>query len=381
MHGRSARVGPGVTTLSRTAGLDQVTRTEKMTTPQERPGAPFGTHRVLEPRGLLPQPAHRLDNRFDVLWDNEIVVDVETLNIDAASFRQMEAAAAGDPPGIADLVRRTVDERGKQHNPVTNSGGMLLGVVRHVGSRVAPARRPRVGDRIATLASLTLTPLAIESFGEVRKAAAQIDIRGTAVIADGAPFAKMPDDLPPKLALAVLDVAGAPIQVARRAKAGDSVLILGAGGKSGSLCAAQAAQAVGNKGLVIGLESFARYGDELRTLEICDDVLSGDATDALAVYNAALAANGGREFDLAICCVNVDGAELSTILPVRQGGCAYFFSMSTSFTRCALGAEGVGKDVELIIGNGYAENHAEFALDLLRSSPKLRALFEKRYGS
>jgi len=351
-----------------------------MTTTPERPGAPFGTHRVLEPRGVLPQPAHRLDNRFDGTWDNEIVVDVETLNIDAASFRQMEQAAAGDPVVITEIVRRTVDERGKQHNPVTNSGGMLLGVVRSVGSRVAPERRPAVGDRIATLASLTLTPLAIESFGEVRKAAAQIDVRGKAVIADGAPFAKMPNDLPPKLALAVLDVAGAPIQVARRAKAGDSVLVLGAGGKSGSLCAEQARRAVGNKGLVIGVESFAKYADDLRALDICDEVLSVDATDSLAVYNAALAANGGREGDLAICCVNVDGAEMGTILPVRQGGCAYFFSMSTSFTRCALGAEGVGKDVELIIGNGYARGHADFALDVVRTTPKLRALFEKRYG-
>jgi L-erythro-3,5-diaminohexanoate dehydrogenase len=329
---------------------------------------------------VLPQPAHRLDNRFDVLWDNEIVVDVETLNIDAASFRQLEEASAGDPGGVTELVRRTVEERGKQHNPVTNSGGMLLGVVRHVGSRVAQERRPNVGDRVATLASLTLTPLAIESFGEVRKGAAQIDVRGRAAIPDGAPFAKMPADLAEKLALSVLDVAGAPIQVARRAKEGDSVVILGGGGKSGSLCAVQARRSVGKKGRVIGIESYATYAEDLRALGVCDVVLSLDALDSLAVYKDVLAANGGREVDLAICCVNVDGAEMSTILPVRQGGCAYFFSMSTSFTRCALGAEGVGKDVELIIGNGYARDHANFALDVVRSFPELRALFEKRYG-
>lgn len=350
-----------------------------MTATPERPGAPFGSHRTLEPRGVLPQPAFRVDNRFEVLWDNEVVVDVETLNIDAASFRQMEEAAGGDPAGIADLVRRTVDERGKQHNPVTNSGGMLLGRVRTVGSAVAKDRAPAIGDRIATLASLTLTPLAIESFGEVRKASAQIDVVGRAAIADGAPFARLPDDLPPKLALAILDVAGAPIQIARRTKAGDSVLILGAGGKSGMLCAVQARDVVGPTGRVIGLESYGKYADDLRGLKVCDEVLSVDATDALAVYHAALAANGGRELDLAVCCVNVDGAEMGTILPVRQMGCAYFFSMSTSFTRCALGAEGVGKDVELIIGNGYATDHAAWALDVVRKHPSLREVFEKRY--
>lgn len=347
----------------------------------ERKGSRFGAHRVLEPKGVLPQPAHRLDNGFDVLFDNEIVVDVETLNVDAASFRQMEEAAGGDPAGIVALVRRTVDERGKQHNPVTNSGGMLLGVVRHVGSAVEKSRAPAVGDRIATLASLTLTPLAIESFGEVRKASAQIDVKGKAVIADGAPFARIPTDMPEKLALAVLDVAGAPIQIARRARPGDSVVILGAGGKSGSLCAVQARRAVGTTGRVIGVESYGAYAEDLRSLGICDQVIAADATDARAMYEAVLAANQGREVDLAVCCVNVDAAELATILPVRDGGCAYFFSMSTSFTRCALGAEGVGKDVELVIGNGYARGHAEWSLDVVRSEPKLRALFERRYGS
>jgi L-erythro-3,5-diaminohexanoate dehydrogenase len=130
---------------------------------------------------------------------------------------------------------------------------------------------------------------------------------------------------------------------------------------------------------VIGIESFDRYAADLRELGCCDEVLSLDATDSLAVYEAVLAANGGREVDLSVCCVNVDAAEMATILPVRNGGCAYFFSMSTSFTRCALGAEGVGKDVELVIGNGYATNHAEWSLDVVRTEPKLRALFENRY--
>lgn len=352
-----------------------------MTAPTvQKAGARFGAHRVLEPRGVLPQPARRIENSFETAWDNEIVVDVETLNIDAASFKQMEDAAGGDPAGVVGLVRKTIDERGKQHNPVTNSGGMLLGVVRSVGSAVAPDRAPPIGARVATLASLSLTPLRIDSFGEVRKASAQIDVRGRAVIADGAPFALLPQDLPERLSLAVLDVAGAPIQVARRARPGDSVVILGAGGKSGILCAVQARKSVGPTGRVIGVESYGKYADDLRALSVCDAVIAHDATDALGMYEAVLAANGGREVDLAVCCVNVEGVELSTILPVRDGGCAYFFSMSTSFTRCALGAEGVGKDVELVIGNGYARGHADWSLDVVRSDARLRSLFEERYG-
>jgi L-erythro-3,5-diaminohexanoate dehydrogenase len=355
---------------------------------REQKGQPFGAHRVLEPSGALPQPAWRVDNRFDTIWDNEIVVDVETLNVDAASFKQMEdatiAAGAADGSaierGVADLVRKTVGDRGKQHNPVTGSGGMLLGRVAHVGAALQGKVDVAPGDRIATLVSLSLTPLRVDEIKAVRRASAQLDVVGKAAIFEGAPFARMPGDMPERLALAVLDVAGAAIQVSRRAKLGDSVVVLGAGGKSGILCAAEARKAIGRSGRLIGVESYAPFAADLRALDICDEVLAIDARDALGVHRGVLEANGGREVDLAICCVNVEGVEMATILPVRDRGCAYFFSMSTSFGRAALGAEGVGKDIELIVGNGYAQGHADHALALVRSQPAIRALFEKRYG-
>jgi L-erythro-3,5-diaminohexanoate dehydrogenase len=54
--------------------------------------------------------------------------------------------------------------------------------------------------------------------------------------------------------------------------------------------------------------------------------------------------------------------------------------MSTSFTAAALGAEGISKDIDMYIGNGYAEHHAEITLELVRSSPRLLALLGRRYG-
>lgn len=99
----------------------------------------------------------------------------------------------------------------------------------------------------------------------------------------------------------------------------------------------------------------------------------------MEVLEKALAANNGEEFDLAINVVNIPNTEMSTILPVKNGGIVYFFSMATSFTKAALGAEGVGKDVTMIIGNGYTKDHAEITLEVLRESDILRQLFEKSY--
>jgi L-erythro-3,5-diaminohexanoate dehydrogenase len=343
-------------------------------------GDVLGTHRVLAPKGALPQPAERVDNDLSRQFATEIEIDVETLNIDAASFRQMEEASGGSTDGVAALVMETVRRRGKQHNPVTGSGGMLLGTVRRVGA-LAEGRGFRVGDRVATLASLSLTPLALDEIRAVRPASAQVDVRGGAISFLSAPLAKVPTDLPERLALAVLDVAGAAPQVARLCGPGDHVAILGAGGKSGLLCAAEARRRVGPTGLVIGLESHPAYAEDLRALGLCDHVAVLDARDPLAVRDAVLPLCGERGgADLTLSCVNVPGAELSGIVAARDRGRVYYFAMSTSFTAAALGAEGIGRDVDLYIGNGYAHGHAEHTLDLVRAVPALRALLASRYG-
>jgi L-erythro-3,5-diaminohexanoate dehydrogenase len=354
---------------------------------------PFGTRRSIDPKGGLPQPAKRVDAGFGRLYLGEMLIGVETLNVDAASFRQMEDAL---PPGlspeerdagVAKQVEETVRARGKQHNPVTGSGGMLLGRV----LQLAPGRTgdvAAVGDRIATLVSLSLTPLRIDRVKAVRRASAQIDVEGEAVLFTSGAYAKLPDDLPERLALAVLDVAGAAPQVqrlVRRVVAEDpghtpTVVVLGAGGKSGILCAAEARRTGGDRVRVIGVEKHAPFADDLRALGMCDAVTTADACDPMAVRRAVLAVNGGAEADLVFSCVNVPDAEMSAVLITRDRGTAYFFAMSTSFTKAALGAEGVGKDIDLMIGNGYAAGHAEHSLGMMREMPGVRALFEQRYG-
>ena len=344
-----------------------------------RSGHPLGTHRSLEPLGALPQPAWRLDNDTSQRFASEIHVQAHTLNIDAASFRQMEEAAAASGRNVCDVVSETVARRGKQHNPVTGSGGMLVGTVIFIGSEAAN-RGFRLGDRIATLASLSLTPLRIDAFYAVRPVSAQIDIDGTAIVFASAPLARLPNDLPERLAIALCDVAGAAPQVARRARAGDLVAVIGAGGKSGVLCCAAARQAVGAQGVVVGIEAAALLADQLEQLALCDHVVRADARDAIAVSETVSRVTGGRAADLVVSCVNVAGVEATAMLLTRPRGIIYFFAMSTSFTAAALGAEGMGRDIDMYIGNGYAEGHVEHTFELVRRSPRLAELLRSRYA-
>jgi len=343
-------------------------------------GDPFGTHRSVTPKGALPQPADRVDNDFSRLFAGEMLVEVETLNVDAASFRQMEEACAKDGGTVAERVLGTVRERGKQHNRVTGSGGMLLGRVLELAPGRPQAEAASVGDRVASLVSLSLTPLFIEQVKAVRPASAQLDIVGKAVLFASSPYARMPADLPERVALAALDVAGAAPQVARLVRPGAVVVILGGGGKSGVLCACEARKAGGAGATIVAVESHAPFAEELETLGYCSAVVRADARDPVATRKAVLDKTGGREADLVLSCVNVPDAEMSAILCAKDRGVVYFFAMSTSFTKAALGAEGVGKDVDLMIGNGYARGHAEHTLAMLRTDAALLRCFERRYG-
>lgn len=129
-----------------------------MTSGTQVASSPVGLHRVLEPTGVLPQAAWRLDTSPQLQRD-EVRVRVERLNLDAASFRQLWDRHGGDGDAVRAEVAQIIATRGKMHNPVTGSGGMLVGTVEEAGpdSRLGLA----AGDRIATLVSLTLTPLAI----------------------------------------------------------------------------------------------------------------------------------------------------------------------------------------------------------------------------
>ena len=344
-------------------------------------GFPVGLSRVVEPAGVLPQAAWRLDARPEVAAD-EVRVRVERLNLDAASFRQLAEKHGGDGDAVRAEVLDIIGARGKMQNPVTGSGGMLIGVVDEVGPESPLGLKP--GDRVATLVSLTLTPLAVtdglvgwDGRGE------QVPCAGHAILFGRSAVAVLPDDLPPELALAVFDVCGAPAltdrvvrgHVDRAGGAPVTAAVLGAAGKSGSLAvvAARLAGAARTVGVVVsGAER-----DTLLAAGLADEVAVADARDPVAV-SAAVAGALGAPATVTVVCVDVPGCEHGAVLCTGDGGTVIFFSMATSFPAAALGAEGLAADVTMLIGNGYVPGHAEFAVSLLRAVPAVRRLFEAR---
>ena len=354
--------------------------------------SPLGLHRVIEPPGVLPQAAWRLDASPAIAPD-EVRIRVDHLNLDAASYRQLREAYSGDPDKIRRAVLDIIATRGKMQNPVTGSGGMLTGTVDEAGPASPLGLTP--GQRIATLVSLTLTPLQItDALAAWDGQSEQVPCEGHAILFARSIAAVLPDDLPTPLALAVMDVCGAPALTSRVVTKGTDatkgaevvegpvVLVVGAAGKSGSLSAAAARQAGAAK--IIGVvpnEAEANLLRDPATTQspLADAIVIADARDPVGLAERVEAAGGPA--DVTVVCVDVAGCEGGAILSTKQGGTVIFFSMATSFSAAALGAEGLAADVTMLVGNGYVPGHADFALDLIRTTASVRQLFERRVTS
>jgi L-erythro-3,5-diaminohexanoate dehydrogenase len=317
--------------------------------------------------------ARRLDATPHALA-NEIAVAARALSIDSASFRQLRETEASTGEPMRDQIARIVRERGKMQNPVTGSGGMLLGEIAEVGPLHPDAGRLSPGTRIASLVSLTLTPLHLEEIGDIHVATERVEVRGTGILFARTLYARLPADFPESVALAAFDVAGAPATVVRQARRGQTVLVIGTG-KAGLLCLAAARESVGPEGRVLAVEPSEAAASRARSLGLADRVDSIDARDAVAMLSAVESATEGRLADLVVNVANAAGTESASVLCARDDGAVLFFGMATSFSAAALGAEGLAKPTALWIGNGYVPGHDETALALLRRHPGLRDAF------
>jgi L-erythro-3,5-diaminohexanoate dehydrogenase len=334
---------------------------------------PLGLHRSLDPPGALPQLARRLDATPRAL-ENEVAVAVRALSIDSASFRQLRQTESESGEPVAAQILRIVRERGKMQNPVTGSGGMLLGEVAQVGPNHPDAGRLSPGLPIASLVSLTLTPLRLEEIGAIHASTERVEARGTAILFARTLWAALPDDFPEAVALAVFDVAGAPATVLRHARPGQTVLVIGTG-KAGLLCLAAARERVGASGRVLAVEPSDAAAARARALGLADAVQSIDARDPVAMLTAVEEATQGGLADLVVNVANAPGTEAASVLCAKDDGAVLFFGMATSFAAAALGAEGLAKPTALWIGNGYVPGHDQAALGLLRRHAGLRDAF------
>jgi L-erythro-3,5-diaminohexanoate dehydrogenase len=338
----------------------------------------YGSHRVIVPEGALPQAADRLDPDPAVMA-NEILIDVIALQPTSTAFNRIRQSCNDDIEKMKTMILDLVETQGKFQDPVTRSGGILIGRVSKIGEQLKNVNDIRPGDKIATMVSLSLTPLKLETIDHIDLNTDQIEVTGTAILFESGIYARIPEDLPEKLAMAVLDVAGAPAQVRINAGPGDTVVVLGAG-KAGLLCLQEAMDRVYPFGKVVCLEYDAAQCQTVQDLNLAHHVICADATQPLKTLAQYQQFMGDELADFTVNCVNVPDTEVTSVLLTQDRGLVYFFSMSTNFAKASLGAEGIRKPTRMLIGNGYYPGHTEIAFQVIREHPELKMYFEHKFA-
>ena len=324
----------------------------------------LGADRVLAPRGSLPQPALALDASAPVR-PHELELAVERLCLDSTSHRQIREDCGADPDAMAARVLEIVASRGKMHNPATDSGGILVGTAVAAGERYPSPPEP--GTRVATLGSLTLTPLRLDRVTRLDPDSAQVDVEGTAYVFERASWAAIPDDLPLERAIELFDVCAAANQVRDLTPELGTVCVLGAG-HAGKLALAAARDAAAT---LVAVDVDREALDAVERAGLCDLAVAADLRDPLSALETLREA-GAPPADLTVVVVNATGCEPTALLATADGGTVLLFSMATSFSAAALAADGIGSDARMVIGSGRAPDRGAYALELVRRSAPLR---------
>ncbi len=332
-----------------------------------REAARLGIHRSLDPPGALPHIARRLD-AASAANEYEAELAAEVLAIDATSFADIRRRGDSEPEAMAALIAGIVAEHGKLQNPVTGSGGVVLGRVTAVGP-AHPMSDLAPGELVVPLASLIAVPLELTKVGPVDPGSALVPVSGRAVVTGEMRCGRVAPDLGPEVSLRVFDVYPVASYAQELASPGDHVLVLGAG-HAGLLAVAAARLAVGPTGTVTAVDIDAGALERARAVDGGAITIQADVTDALGVANAM-----ETVADLTLACTSVPGAEGAAILATASRGTIVFFSTATRFAAAALGADAVGSQAALIIPNGLTNDRGQLALELLRASAPLRGAF------
>lgn len=333
--------------------------------------ARLGIHRAVRPPGTLTHIAQIVDAEA-AANEYEAEIDVEMLAVDATSFGEFRRRCDGDADRMAQAIRAVVDERGKLQNPWTGSGGVLMGRVRSVG--LSHPADLVAGELVVLLASLIAVPLRLDEVGPVDPTTPHVPVRGRAIVTGGMVCGRVPDDLPHPAVLTAFDVFPAATYARDLASAGDHVLVLGSG-HAGLLAMLAALPAVGDAGHVTTIDLSAQALERATRVVPGASAIQADVTDPLGVAGA-LSQAGLPPADLTLLCTSVEGAEGAALIATAPRGTIVFFSTATRFSAAALGADAVGSQAQLVIPNGLTDDRGEYALELLRGSPELVAVYE-----
>ena len=326
----------------------------------------YGTVRVLEPKFVVPTSAWRLDNSRSIRPD-EIRVSVEKIHLEGTSFKQICTESSNNPEKIRQTIIDIVIRRGKLHNPVTDTGGVLYGAVEAIGDDYDNKYDLKIGDKVICNASITSFPMHIENVGEIDWVFNQIQVKGYAILHSDISMIKVDEDVPVKQMLFALDESGTLLKLNSLIEGKSKFLIVGNSILSNILYGYVIRRALGeNCEITCVLDkrtgiNLKGEGIERLVSRIFDQVHLLDILKPIECIKQL----GESYFDLSVNCAEIPGAETVNILATKDGGTVLFANLINNLNIALYITESISKSLEVLGAEGFSEGYDEFDLELI----------------
>lgn len=349
----------------------------------------YGIDRVLEPKGVVPVAAWKIDNDREVR-SKEARINLELVHLEWDSFQQICNSCGFDEDKIKAKIIDVVEKRGKLQNPFTGTGGVLMGTIDKISDDLIPENGLKEGDRVYSITSLCCIPIYIEQITEIDYQYGQIKCTGYAILFEATQAFLMDDDLNANYSLAAIDEA-ANVFVSHNIALehqNKNIVIIGRNVYTTILYAAALREAIGPEYRVVAVMDKASK-DNLTEAEIetamyplIKKTYFVDLTEPLKTYKSLVGKDKQLiDVDQVIVTEDIFGAETLAVMLVKNTGDLYFIAVENHYATAQLIAESMGKVIRMYAFDQYVADYQDFTMRIVRNiQPKLDDL-NKLYDS
>lgn len=328
----------------------------------------YGLERVVAPAHVFPASAWQLNNSR-TLKNGEMRISIRRIHIEGTSFRQIKQEANNDECEIKEKIKDIVNKRGKLHNPVTDTGGLLFGVIEEIAPDYDNVKNFKVGEEVICNTSLAGTPLYISNIKNIDSIYSQIEAEGYAIMLPGVPVIRKPQELPIDLLLFTFNESGTIYRVGKEAVGKKRFAV------------------VGNNPLMnilFGYTIRKSAGPEAEIYCILDEnalmSVKGGRIDELMNYIFTEVAyqnllrpveclkhfNDYNQMDMSVNCADIPGAETVNVMGTKSGGTVIFANFISNYNIALYITEAIARDLKIRCADGYLEQYDEFDFEIVK---------------
>ena len=328
----------------------------------------YGLERSLTPRWTLTPSAWELDNSRE-LKAGEIRIALERVHVEGTSFRQICQEAGNDEERIKEKINDIVIRRGKLHNPITDTGGLLCGVIEEIDRSYENTRGFKLGDKVICNASLAGLPMYIDRITNIDKVYSQFDAEGYAICLPGMPVNKRPDDIPVDLLLFAFNESGTIYTVSNDARDKKRIAVLANNNLMAMVYGYTIRKAAGPDAEVYCiLDRNTPVTAEGPKIEEFKKKVFTDVhyVNVMRPVECLKQFADKPSVDMMVNCADIPGAETISVMATRSGGTVIFANFISNYNIALYVTEATSKDLNIKCADGYLDRYAEFDFEIVR---------------